>query len=85
MYATELIAVLARSLQEGTATMLLAHKKASLAWPPVIRIPLPEVLPGQPHFTSHPLCFCQVQANLVTAAALTAAKARNGMLGLNSR
>jgi hypothetical protein len=55
---TKLIAVFARALQEGTATMLLAYKEASLAWPPAIRILVPEVLPGQPQFTSNPLCFC---------------------------
>jgi hypothetical protein len=83
--ATKLIAVFTGALQEGAATLLLAHQKAALSWPPAIRISIPEVLAGQAQLTGNPLSFCQVQANLVSAAALTTAKARNGMLGLNSR
>jgi len=83
--ATELIAVFARALQEGTVAMLLAHEKASLARPAAIRIPVPEVLQSQAQFTGNSLCFYQVQANLVAAAALTAAKARDGSLGLSFR
>jgi len=83
--ATQLIAVLAGALQKGTATAILPYKQASLARPPAVRVFVPKVIPGQAQFTGNPLCFCHVQANLVAAAALTAAKARDRSLGLSFR
>jgi hypothetical protein len=72
--ATKLIAVFAGAPQERTATILLPQEQASLARPPAIRIPVPEGLQSQAQLTGNPLCFRQVQAYLVTAAALTAAQ-----------
>jgi hypothetical protein len=72
VYHTELIAAFAGAIQERATAILLANKDALLARPPTIRIPLPEGIESQAQLTGNPLCFRQVQAYLVTAAALTA-------------
>jgi hypothetical protein len=83
--ATKLIAIIAGALQEWTHPFLLSHQETPFARPPAIRESVPEVLPGQAQLTGNPLCFCQIQANLVAAAALTAAKTRDSTLDLSFR
>jgi hypothetical protein len=73
VYGTDLITAFARVIQERAAAILLANQDALLARPPGIRIHLPEDIESQPQLTGNPLCFRQVQAYLVMAAALTAA------------